>query len=259
MSLPVEVGNGNHWIAMYDYEAACEDELSLHCGQVVTIISKNIAESGDEGWWIGQIENQIGVFPCNYVTQVTPDVMQNIQSQSFFMGFNKDLSLLNTSDVSDDIGKNASLNFLAKLHEINYEELEIKDFLGAGGFGKVFRGFFHHQEVAIKLAKVNFDDDIDETLKNVLSEARLFSLLNHKNIIGLIGVCLKKPNLCLVLEYAEGGPLNRCLAGRQLPPPVLVDWAQQIAEGMNYLHTKASKPLIHRDLKSSNGRYLKEE
>ena len=71
--------------------------------------------------------------------------------------------------------------------------------------------------------------------------------------MSLKGVCLKPPKLCLVMEFARGGSLNRILAGRKIPPDVLVDWAIQIAKGMNYLHNGATISVIHRDLKSSNG------
>ncbi|KYO17595.1 mitogen-activated protein kinase kinase kinase 10 [Alligator mississippiensis] len=54
------------------------------------------------------------------------------------------------------------------------------------------------------------------------------------------------------MEYARGGPLSRALAGRRVPPHVLVDWAVQVARGMNYLHDEAVVPIIHRDLKSIN-------
>lgn len=57
------------------------------------------------------------------------------------------------------------------------------------------------------------------------------------------------------MEYARGGPLNRVLTGRKIRPSVLVDWAIQVARGMNYLHNGAPISLIHRDLKSSNGMY----
>ena len=89
-------------------------------------------------------------------------------------------------------------------------------------------------------------------------EAKLFWLLKHENIvIALKGVCLVEPNLCLVMEYARGGSLSRVLQQRRLavPPNVLTDWAVQIARGIHYLHTSAPIPLIHRDLKSSNGEY----
>ncbi|KAB0407446.1 hypothetical protein E2I00_007618, partial [Balaenoptera physalus] len=96
------------------------------------------------------------------------------------------------------------------------------------------------------------DEDISVTAESVRQEARLFAMLAHPNIIALKAVCLEEPNLCLVMEYAAGGPLSRALAGRRVPPHVLVNWAVQIARGMHYLHCEALVPVIHRDLKSNN-------
>ncbi|XP_039583775.1 mitogen-activated protein kinase kinase kinase 11-like [Passer montanus] len=83
-------------------------------------------------------------------------------------------------------------------------------------------------------------------------EARLYARLRHPNVVALRAVCLEPPHLCLVMEFAAGGPLSRALAGRRVPPAVLLDWARQVARGMRYLHSGTPVPLIHRDLKSSN-------
>ena len=97
-------------------------------------------------------------------------------------------------------------------------------------------------------------DNPRDNLESVRREAKLFWFLDHPNIIKLKGVCLKEPNLCLVMEYARGGSLYQALNGRHLAPEVLLDWAKQIAGGMHYLHEKARMQLIHRDLKSSNSK-----
>ena len=50
--------------------------------------------------------------------------------------------------------------------------------------------------------------------------------------------------------------MNKVLqANRRIGPDVLIDWAIQIARGMVYLHHNAPIKLIHRDLKSANGRH----
>lgn len=116
------------------------------------------------------------------------------------------------------------------------------------------RGFWKKREVAVKAARQDAGEEPSVTLENVRQEAKLFWLLKHENIVQLEGVCLKMPNMCLVMEYARGGSLNRVLSGRKIRPDVLVDWAIQIARGMDYLHNKAPISLIHRDLKSSNGK-----
>ncbi|XP_050048820.1 mitogen-activated protein kinase kinase kinase 9-like [Dermacentor andersoni] len=158
-----------------------------------------------------------------------------------------------TGKIGDRVGI-FPCNFVQALElrprEIAFSELELEEVIGVGGFGKVYRGLWRGQEVAVKAARQDPDEDVGAAAQSVRQEAQLFWRLAHPNVVSLLGVCLEPPNLCLVMEYARGGPLNRVLAGRRVPPEVLVDWAVQIARGMHYLHVEAS--LIHRDLKSSN-------
>ncbi|XP_039294367.1 LOW QUALITY PROTEIN: uncharacterized protein LOC111049777 [Nilaparvata lugens] len=209
--------------ALYDYKAQGEDELSLHCGETVQVLSTDTKISGDEGWWTGKIGDKVGIFPANFVAE-------NVAESSAL------------SDIIQDITPN----------EINFSELVLEEVIGVGGFGKVYRGLWKNQEVAVKAARHDPDEDIKETLESVRQEAKLFWLLKHENIVSLEGVCLQMPNLCLVMEYARGGSLNRVLSGRKIRPDVLVDWAIQIARGMDYLHNGAPISILHRDLKSSN-------
>ncbi|XP_008192286.2 mitogen-activated protein kinase kinase kinase 11 isoform X2 [Tribolium castaneum] len=210
------------WTALYDYDAQGEDELSLRKGQIVEVLSEDAKISGDEGWWTGKIGDKVGIFPSNFVAYEDP--INHVNS------------------------------IIVDIHpiEIDFNELELEEVIGVGGFGKVYRGVWRGHEVAVKAARQDPDADISVTLENVVKEAKLFCLLKHENIVSLEGVCLQEPNLCLVLEYCRGGSLNRVLAGRKIRPDVLVDWAIQIARGMDYLHCGAPISLIHRDLKSSN-------
>lgn len=54
--------------ALYPYKALNDDELTLREGDVITIISR---DGQDKGWWKGELNGQIGVFPDNFV-QVIP-------------------------------------------------------------------------------------------------------------------------------------------------------------------------------------------
>uniref|UniRef100_A0A8C2KR37 Mitogen-activated protein kinase kinase kinase n=1 Tax=Cyprinus carpio TaxID=7962 RepID=A0A8C2KR37_CYPCA len=212
------------WTAVFDYEASGEDELSLRRGDVVEVLSKDAAISGDEGWWTGKINHRVGIFPSNYVTY-QPVIYRAVGARE--------------SDPSAPV-------------RIPFSELVLQEIIGVGGFGKVYRGTWKDQEVAVKAARQDPDEDIKATADSVKQEAKLFSMLQHPNIIKLEGVCLEEPNLCLVMEYARGGTLNRALTGRRIPPHILVNWAVQIARGMQYLHEEAVVPIIHRDLKSTN-------
>lgn len=142
----------------------------------------------------------------------------------------------------------------AAVLEIDFSEFTLEEIIGVGGFGKVYRAVWRGAEVAVKAARRDPDEDVAQTLESVRQEAKLFAMLSHPNIMALLGVCLQEPNLCLIMEYARGGPLNRALAGKRIPPCTLVNWAVQIARGMHYLHDQAIVPIIHRDLKSSNSK-----
>uniref|UniRef100_A0A8B9MC79 Protein kinase domain-containing protein n=1 Tax=Accipiter nisus TaxID=211598 RepID=A0A8B9MC79_9AVES len=96
---------------------------------------------------------------------------------------------------------------------IDFSELVLEEIIGIGGFGKVYRAVWIGDEVAVKAARYDPDEDISQTIENVRQEAKLFAMLKHPNIIALRGVCLKEPNLCLIMEFARGGSLNRVANG----------------------------------------------
>ncbi|XP_054332522.1 intersectin-2 isoform X4 [Pongo pygmaeus] len=53
-------------IAMYDYAANNEDELSFSKGQLINVMNKD-----DPDWWQGEINGVAGLFPSNYVKMTT--------------------------------------------------------------------------------------------------------------------------------------------------------------------------------------------
>lgn len=223
------------WTALFDYEASCKDELTLRKGDLVEVLSLDSEISGDEGWWAGKVNNKVGIFPSNYGS-FNPN------------GYGK----LPGNGVVPELGPAV----VGEFDVVDFRELSLQEVIGVGGFGKVYRGTWRGELVAVKAARQDPDEDISVTAQNVRQEARLFAMLTHPNIIALKGVCLQEPNLCLIMEYASGGPLSRALAGRRIPPHILVNWAVQIARGMLYLHSEAIVPVIHRDLKSNNSKYF---
>ncbi|CAK8672395.1 unnamed protein product [Clavelina lepadiformis] len=49
-------------VAIYDYAATREDELSIHEGDVIKVFEK-----GADDWWRGEVNGKVGLFPANYV------------------------------------------------------------------------------------------------------------------------------------------------------------------------------------------------
>ncbi|WOL12860.1 peroxisome biogenesis protein 3-1 [Canna indica] len=85
----------------------------------------------------------------------------------------------------------------------------------------------------------------------------MLSLLHHSNLVNLIGYCADGDQRLLVYEYMPLGSLEDHL--HDLPPDKKsLDWITRMkiaagaAKGLEYLHDKASPPVIYRDLKTSN-------
>eukprot|EP00112_Aurelia_sp_Birch-Aquarium-sp1_P002098 Seg1228.1 transcript_id=Seg1228.1/GoldUCD/mRNA.D3Y31 product="Mitogen-activated protein kinase kinase kinase 20" protein_id=Seg1228.1/GoldUCD/D3Y31 len=126
--------------------------------------------------------------------------------------------------------------------EIPYDDLEFFECCGGGTFGSVYRARWKSQdkEVAVK------------RLLTLDKEADVLSVLSHKNVIQFYGAVSKQPNYCLVTEYAALGSLYEYLSNDVLDFKSILQWAKEIASGINYLHNEAPFKIIHRDLKSKN-------
>lgn len=55
-------------IAIYDYTAANEDELSFSKSQVINVLDKS-----NPDWWKGELNGVTGLIPANYVKMTTSD------------------------------------------------------------------------------------------------------------------------------------------------------------------------------------------
>lgn len=55
-------------IALYDYDASAEDELTFEENQIITIVNKS-PHGVDDGWWEGEIDGKVGNFPSLVVEE----------------------------------------------------------------------------------------------------------------------------------------------------------------------------------------------
>ncbi|KAF0932682.1 hypothetical protein E2562_011979, partial [Oryza meyeriana var. granulata] len=132
--------------------------------------------------------------------------------------------------------------------------------LGRSGHATVFKGRVPTAAasagsdlvVAIKRCKVMDERNKKEFGKEML----ILSQVNHKNIVKLLGCCLEVDVPMLVYEYVPNGTLYQLIHGGGSAAVISfatrLRIAHESAESLAYLHSFASPPILHGDVKSSN-------
>jgi serine/threonine protein kinase/ABC-type branched-subunit amino acid transport system substrate-binding protein len=132
-------------------------------------------------------------------------------------------------------------------------DLVLKDRIGRGASGEVYKALFRGTEIAVKkIVTSNVSKDIIEAFE---LEVAVMCGLRHPNIIMFMGSCYDTTTqeMLLCMEFMGRGSLNDVIHN----PNILLSYemklhlATQAAQGMNFLHM-SSPPIIHHDLKSHN-------
>lgn len=136
--------------------------------------------------------------------------------------------------------------------ELNSEDaldtLQMAEQIGRGAHGIVYKALNKktNQLLAVKVMKTDKDE-----LAALMGEIDLLKVLKHPNIVKYHGFVKTPDTLNVILEYCSGGSLRQLYKrlGHGLPEQIIVYYAKQILEGLNYLHQQG---VVHRDVKAAN-------
>ncbi|XP_071726318.1 cysteine-rich receptor-like protein kinase 2 [Rutidosis leptorrhynchoides] len=147
---------------------------------------------------------------------------------------------------------NGLVNYSSKDLLLATSNFSQENILGKGGFGMVFKAILDDKRVvAVKKLEVRHARAKEE----FENEIKLMSLINHRNLLRLLGWSSESDDLLLVMEYMANGSLDRFLWGDKRGT---LDWNQRYeiiygtARGLAYLHNEFHIKIVHRDIKSSN-------
>lgn len=144
---------------------------------------------------------------------------------------------------------------------------ELLDRIGVGGMAEIFRGKAvaaggFEKPVAIKRILPHLSQD-SRFVELLIAEAKVLSLLKHRNITQIFDVGLGDDNqYFLVMEYVDGkdlGNVQRALEARRarMPFDLALHIGAEICEALEHAHIARApdgKPmsLVHRDVSPSN-------
>lgn len=131
------------------------------------------------------------------------------------------------------------------------ERYEIKEEIGRGGLGVVYRAHDTHldRDVAIKRMRVDSGEPVEELTAGLIKEAQTLSSLKHPHIVTVHDVGRDEEGPFVVMELLEGKTIDRIVERGVLTLEDFEVVAVQVMEG---LIAAQSVDLLHRDLKPPN-------
>jgi len=253
--------------SLADTGRKCYDGIQIECsmdvrgrnifGQLIDIVESLISE-----WYPGLERNYEQRVPCLECLKNKLEIVQEFQVKKLLVKVLENKSVIPCCDskcaevhnvqlidlVPELLFKDLSEQFLLKPEEVVFTKSK-ESLLGEGGFGRIYRGTYRDQSVAVKLYSEHSNEKYGSWIKDLITESKILQQLHHPCLICMVGVCVNP--MALVLEEAPLGSLSSSLYKHYvvIPRIVIHRMAIQVVSALRFLH---SIHIIFRDLKAGN-------
>jgi eukaryotic-like serine/threonine-protein kinase len=158
------------------------------------------------------------------------------------------------------IGNDGLSDSTLKANMVLQNRYRILGVLGGGGMGTVYQArdlnFPDVQKlVAIKEMQTLATDATPRgsALKTFQREANILATLSHPAIPKIFDFFDLSNHFYLVMEFINGSDLELLLSKtKELPIDKILEWAIDLCDVLDYLHSHTPEPIIFRDMKPSN-------
>ena len=144
---------------------------------------------------------------------------------------------------------------MAVFGQVIDDKYEILKLIGEGGMSKVYLAMDKrlNKSWAVKeIEKKAKDRNNEIVVQSAIAEANLIKQFDNPAIVRIVDIIDNGNVIYIVEDFVEGETLEALVeADGAQSEELVVDWAKQICEALDYLHTR-TPPIIYRDMKPAN-------
>ena len=146
---------------------------------------------------------------------------------------------------------------MAVVGQVIDDKYEILKLVGQGGMSKVYLAMDKrlNKSWAVKEIEKRVKDKNNEVVvQSAIAEANMIKQLDHPAIVRIVDIIDNGNVIYIIEDFIQGETLETLIdsnEGKGLPQDMVVDWALQLCDALEYLHGR-TPPIIYRDMKPAN-------
>ena len=196
--------------------------------------------------------------PSPQIPEETPELPPDPTEENLLAVDSGGEEELTTSSASTDTSNsNSSLRRRRRRWLIDRDEVELKEEIGRGRYGVVFKGIYKRKVVAVKVSNKISGEEFARREEGIIKEVGSFCRCKHPSLVRYYGLVTNKPdqNFWLVTEFVTGHSLATLIhypevkSLYQIRRKDRLQMSARLASAIDYMHRLG---LVNGDLTALN-------